>query len=117
MTDVVIYSEALERAGGNAELAKELFAMLLKELPPLREQLRNAIAARDLDACWDPAHKLYGSTAYCAVPMLAQSAQATEAAIKAQDLAAVRTQFAELEAAIDALISSGPAHLQANWQS
>ena len=117
MTDVVNYSEALERAGGNTELAKELFAMLLQELPPLREQLRTAIAAQDLAACWDPAHKLYGSTAYCAVPMLAQSAQATEAAIKAQDLEAVRTQFAELEAAIDTLLNTGHAHLQADWQT
>lgn len=117
MTEVVNYSEALERAGGSVDLAKELFAMLLKELPVLREQLRAAIDAQDLAASWDHAHKIYGSTAYCAVPMLHRTAQATEAAIKAEDLSALEEQFKALDAAIEALLISGPDHLQADWQS
>lgn len=117
MTEVVNYSEALERAGGSVDLAKELFAMLLKELPVLRKQLRAAIDAQDLAASWDHAHKIYGSTAYCAVPMLHRTAQATEAAIKAQDLSGLRNRFEELEAAIETLLSSGPDHLLADWQS
>lgn len=117
MSGTVNYKQAIERAGGNTALAKELFAMLLKELPGLREQLRLAIAARDFASCWDHAHKIYGSTAYCAVPTLALTAQATEAAVKAEDLSELEQQFDAMSAAIDELLATGEEHLQSNWET
>ena len=50
MTGVVDYAEAIDKAGGNAELAKELFGMLLQELPQLREQLQEALGQENQQA-------------------------------------------------------------------
>ena len=49
--------------------------------------------------------------------MLASAAQATEAAIKAQDIGELTKQFDAMSAAIDNLLVSGDEHLQADWQT
>lgn len=115
MTNSVDYTEAIEKAGGNAELAKELFGMLLQELPGLRSNLQEAIEQENLQAVWDHAHKLYGSTAYCGVPLLRQAASLMETAIKAQELTAIRQQFDSLDGAIQELLVEGPTHLAKTW--
>ena len=115
MTQQVDYGEALEKAGGNADLAKELFSMLLQELPKLREQLQTAIVQTDIQAAWDHAHKIYGSTAYCGVPALRLAAQEMEAAVKSQLWEAIRERFTTLETAIQEIVSQGQAHLEAPW--
>ena len=108
-------TEAIEKAGGNTELAKELFGMLLQELPLLRDQLLNAIEKADQPAIWDHTHKIYGSTAYCGVPVLRQAASAMETAVKARELEAIRHQFESLDAAIQQLLSQGSVHLAKAW--
>jgi len=112
---VVDYAEAIDKAGGNAGLAKELFGMLLQELPGLRDKLARAVESGDLQACWDHAHKIYGSTAYCGVPQLGQAAAALEAAIKAGDSTALSGKFSVVEAAIERLLHEGPDHLEQPW--
>lgn len=115
MTTVIDYHEAIDKAGGNPELAKDLFGMLLQELPLLRQQLQDAIAQADLQAIWDHTHKLYGSTAYCSVPNLHRAAGDMETTVKSQELPAIRSQFTTLEAAIEELLAQGPGHLAAEW--
>ena len=115
MTTLVDYSEAIEKAGGNRELARELFGMLLQELPALREQLAQAIERGDHQAMWDHAHKLYGSTAYCGVPQLRQAAAAMEHTVKAKGLEPIREQFTQLDTAIHALLQQGPGLLTHHW--
>jgi len=110
MTTLVDYAEAIDKAGGNVELAKELLGMLLQELPTLRDQLQQAIERADLQATWDHVHKIYGSTAYCGVPALRMVAGAMESAVKGQQLAVIQSQFIELDAAIQ-----GPGHLAEAW--
>ena len=116
MTTIVDYSEAIEKAGGNTELAKELFGMLLEELPKLREKLQSAIAQDDLQAIWNHAHKIYGSTAYCGVPVLRQAASAMETTVRGKELDAIRREFKSLDVAIEQLLTQGPAHLTQDWK-
>jgi two-component system sensor histidine kinase BarA len=115
MANVVDYAEAIEKAGGSAELAKELFGMLLQELPVLHEQLQQAIARAELQAIWDHAHKIHGSTAYCGVPELRLAASAMEAAVKSQQLDQIRDRFVHLDIAIQQVILQGPDHLNETW--
>jgi two-component system sensor histidine kinase BarA len=115
MTAIVDYAEAIDKAGGNAELAKELFGMLLQELPQLREKLHLAIAQQDLQAIWNHAHKIYGSTAYCGVPMLREAASVMETTVRGKELEAIRAEFVSLDAAIQQLLKQGPAHLGSEW--
>ncbi len=101
-------NQALEQAGGNETLARELFAMLLEELPVLQAQLAQALESGEQEAQWNPAHKLYGSTAYCGVPALREAARAMEECIKQQDETQLQSCFARLCAEISQLLEQGP---------
>jgi len=115
MTIVVDYTEAIDKAGGNTELAKELFGMLLQELPALRDQLELAIKQADLPAIRDHSHKIHGSTAYCGVPQLRAAASEMEIAVKGQQLMVISGQFAILKQAIQLLLAQGHTHLNEAW--
>ncbi len=116
MSDIFDPRQALEQAGGNAELARDLFAMLLADLPALRDQAKAALDSGDRQALWDHVHKIHGSTAYCGVPELREAAHAMEQAIKGGDGIDLAEPFAALERAIDRLLAEGP-HLleEADW--
>jgi len=114
-SDVIDPDLALEQAGGNEELAKELLGMLLAELPKLRDMLGTAIKEKNLQAMWDHAHKIYGSTAYCGVPGLRAAAQALEAAIKIKDFPKVASEFELTRSEIERILEVGNTLLQKNW--
>lgn len=115
MPNTVDINIALEQAAGNEQLAKELFQMLLAELPVLLQQLQVAIQNRDQQAIWDHAHKIYGSTAYCGVPALREIAQQLEKNIKSQDMDAVKSQTGLLAEEIQRLLDCGEEFLQRPW--
>lgn len=63
-------ADALARAGGRAEVAAELFALLRRSLPQTAEELRAAGHRGDLDGVREAVHRLRGATLYCGVPRL-----------------------------------------------
>ncbi len=73
---------ALERAGGNQELARELYQMLQNELPNYRSTTRQHYENGDYDALLEVVHKLHGSTTYCGVPALKEAAASMETNLK-----------------------------------
>ena len=106
---------AIEQAGGNPDLAKELFTMLLKDLPDQKRKLNQAFSERDQQALWDHAHKIYGSTAYCGVPALKKAAKELEEAIKSKSTDVANQINAVIEA-IDELLMDGETALDQDWQ-
>jgi len=115
MNEVVSIKLAMEQAAGNEQLAKELFQMLINELPVLLEKLLAAIQSRDHQAIWDHAHKIYGSTAYCGVPALRAVAQQLETNIKAEDMQAVESGTGNLAGEIQRLLECSEEYLQRPW--
>lgn len=115
MSEILDTAFALEKAGGDEGLAKELFSMLLGELPELHKKLQIAIEAKDMQAMWDHAHKLYGSTAYCGVPALRDTVQALESAIKQQDFDRINSEFQITSNEIGRLVAEGDSLLQQVW--
>jgi two-component system, NarL family, sensor histidine kinase BarA len=115
MAMVIDIQLALEQAGGNQALAKELLTMLLKELPVLNELLRQAITAQDSNAMWDQTHKLYGSTAYCGVPNLRHSAKLLEDAVKRSEHSVIITAHTQVCSEIEMLLATAPAYLARSW--
>lgn len=73
---------ALARAGGNSQLAEELFTMLLKELPDQRSKILNAFAVQDYTTLQQYIHKLNGSATYCGVPALKAAVDSFETCLK-----------------------------------
>ena len=114
MHEMLDIPQAIEQAGGNPDLAKELFTMLLKELPDQKEKLNQAFAKGDNQAIWNHSHKLYGSTAYCGVPALRKAAKELEDAIKAQT-DDVSNKIQEVNKAIDDLLVDGQTVLEQDW--
>jgi two-component system sensor histidine kinase BarA len=79
---VVDEALALERAGGNADLARELYQMLQKELPYYLTHLRSHFEQGEMEALLNAVHKLNGSATYCGVPALKAAAESLESNIK-----------------------------------
>lgn len=105
---------AIEQAGGNPDLAKELFTMLLKDLPDLQRKLNQAFDNGDTQGLWDHAHKIYGSTAYCGVPALNKAAKELEDAIKGKT-GDVADRIQALNKATEELLMDGETALEQEW--
>lgn len=79
---VVDANLALERAGGNADLARELYQMLQNELPVFEVKIRTLYQTGDIPALTEAVHKLNGSATYCGVPRLKIAAETLEICLK-----------------------------------
>ncbi|HEY0721473.1 MAG TPA: Hpt domain-containing protein [Gammaproteobacteria bacterium] len=73
---------ALQRAGGNQELAEELLGMLLRELPATRQRIDAAFTSGDTTMLLEAIHKLNGAATYCGVPALKAAAHQCETTLK-----------------------------------
>lgn len=99
---------ALERAGGSAELADELFQMLLMELPRFLDGIRSAHKSGDLATLTFHIHKLNGASTYCGVPELKATADDLETRIKRGETGDLDARIAQLVKAIDRVQSLPP---------
>src|SRR5574339_1230615 len=73
---------ALQRAGGSQDLADELFAMLLRDLPGFRQRIDYAYTSNNIPQLIEVIHKLNGAATYCGVPALKEAAHQSETALK-----------------------------------
>lgn len=96
--DCVSVEESIELAAGKADLAEELFSMLIEQLPADLAQIRSLWEQQDLNALLECVHKLHGATRYCGVPELRTAANQMETALKRQS--------ADTEAHKDELIAA-----------
>ncbi len=97
--------EAIKLAGGNKELADELFGMLMTELPQYREKLESALNDDNIKDLKHFIHKVNGATSYCGVPKLRKAAIELESLIDRQTLDAVPDKAREVLVHIDELVS------------
>jgi len=70
MTAIFDKFQGIELAGGNEDLANELFPMLISELPEHKTNLLSAKKSNDMDDLKKHIHKLHGGSRYCGVPAL-----------------------------------------------
>jgi len=95
--DLPIYDEqlSLQLAGGNADLASQMLAMFLKDLPGLRQHVNDAHANGDNESLFQHIHKVNGATRYCGVPAIELAANSLELMIK--------NKHTDIESALDTL--------------
>ena len=111
---------ALEQAGGNEVLARDLLQMLLNDLAAERATIAAAFRqareeGADIPPLWDAVHKLYGATAYLGVPGLRKAAKAFEDDIKQDRRERFAQRFEQLDAEIEKLQEAGPELLRRAW--
>ncbi|MBL3824876.1 MULTISPECIES: ATP-binding protein [Marinobacter] len=80
--DCVSVDESIQLAAGKADLAEELFSMLLEQVHVDRERIPGLWANDNMDELLECVHKLHGATRYCGVPELRAAANHLETAIK-----------------------------------
>lgn len=80
--DCVSIDESIQLAAGKADLAEELFSMLLEQVHVDLERVSEFWVNRSMDALLECVHKLHGATRYCGVPELRAAANRLETAIK-----------------------------------
>ena len=119
-TEIFDAAIALEQAGGSEELARELFTMLLNELPDHQQAINitfKALNTNDtmLDQLWDPVHKLHGACAYLGVPALFQAAKDFEHTIKENDWQRLASSFQQLDLEINRLLEEAEDIFRRNW--
>lgn len=78
--------QALHLAGGNSELADELFAMLIAELDNYERHIKKAFDENNIKELKYHTHKINGATSYCGVPKLKHTASILETKINANEL-------------------------------
>ncbi len=91
-------------ARDNQALVDELRDMLLAELPALRQAMEQAYYTNDTVGLHSHVHRLHGSTCYCDLPHLKDSAAALESTLLKQAMELVPARYASLCAAIDSVL-------------
>lgn len=95
---------AVHIAGGNVQLAQELFQMFMDELPDMKARLNQAFDSLDLPQLEAEAHKLLGAALYCAVPSVQRSAERVEKAAIRGHTDDIPDCMADLNQDIEALL-------------
>ena len=67
---ILDHKKALELVSGNAKLADDLLAMLLKELPGYKQTIQKELEANDRDELRKIVHKIHGGLRYIGAPAL-----------------------------------------------
>jgi two-component system sensor histidine kinase BarA len=80
--DCVSVDESIQLAAGKADLAEELFSMLLEQVHVDRGRISELWASHSMDELLECVHKLHGATRYCGVPELRAAANHLETGIK-----------------------------------
>ncbi|NIP74409.1 MAG: response regulator [Gammaproteobacteria bacterium] len=99
-------ASALTITGGNRDLADELYAMLIDELPRMREQINDSYRMQDYARLESEAHKIHGAAAYCAVDSVTESAGNLERAVIREDYANIEDLLSRLNRDIEELLSA-----------
>lgn len=80
--DCVSVAESVQLAAGKADLAEELFSMLIEQIHTDINQVPALWNKGDMDELLECVHKLHGATRYCGVPELRAAANQLETALK-----------------------------------
>ncbi|MDH5233253.1 MAG: ATP-binding protein, partial [Gammaproteobacteria bacterium] len=103
--------EAIELAAGNENLATELLAMLIEELPIYRAEIESAFMSNSKTRLKDNTHKIHGASRCCGTPALRHAAHQLENAIDNNIEEQLETNINLLIYEIDQLIKANPEDL------
>ncbi|WP_100639999.1 ATP-binding protein [Marinobacter salexigens] len=105
--------ESIQLAAGKADLAEELFSMLLEQLPADFNNIERLWGKGNLEGLLECVHKVHGATRYCGVPELRNAANRFETALKRSE-PDMELQKDQLMSAIERLQIWSD---QTDWQS
>ena len=95
---------AIQRAGGNIDLARELFVMLVEGMPGNRDEIQQLYEEGNFTSLKEKVHKLHGATAYCGVPALKMASESFETHLKQGEQDKYAQGMSQLLQAMDLLM-------------
>ena len=96
-------ASALRATGGNAQVAEDLFNMLMAEADDNLLKITELLQEKSWDALWNEVHRFQGSAAVCGAPALHSTLLKIEAGIKNRDTPGVTSWILDLKKQIDLL--------------
>ena len=100
-TKSVDIKQSLDLAAGNESLLKQIFEILLRDIPDYRKHLSNAIEQLDYTKLSSIIHKIHGTTCYTSLPMIKSQVTSIQQQISAESYinldTAVASMIKELE--------------------
>ncbi len=103
---ILDWKESVKLAGNNETLAHDLLTMMLHDFPLLMTQLECIYQSNETDDLTEIVHKMYGSTAYCAVTALREATQALEISTRANDMTNIYLHFQHVREQYQRLIDT-----------
>ena len=100
---IIDIPRAIQLAANKADLAKDLFQMLMDSLPDARAKMEQGFAKQDMEQLLHEVHRLHGATRYCGVPALQAACQNAEAIIKRDDHSQLQASLESLYGEIERL--------------
>jgi two-component system sensor histidine kinase BarA len=111
--ECISIEESLRLAAGKADLAEELFSMLLEQITPTAEAIEQHWRSGNRLELLECVHKLHGGARYCGVPELRAAANQLETALKTADTD-IENLTDQLLSALERLLNWGD---NTNWQA
>lgn len=82
---IIDWELCLTQCNNNEELAKELFALFLQEMPDFKSRMAAAAKTKNTADLLETVHKLHGACCYIGVPRLKELVANSEIALKKGD--------------------------------
>ncbi|MBD1390006.1 two-component sensor histidine kinase BarA [Neiella sp. HB171785] len=106
---LIDWQQALNQAGGRADLAKEMLQLLIESLPESRDAIEQAWQAQDNATLKAQVHRLHGACCYAGIPKLKSVVGTLERLLKEQHSQQdVEPEYFELMDLLAQLIDSPP---------
>ncbi len=105
------YARSLALAADNIDLLRQIFEILERDLPDLRQQLLQAHSLRDGERLGALAHKLHGVTCYSSLPRLRRMILSLQQCLARNDESGVPVLVDEIAAELDAIARVVEGHL------
>ncbi|HIP52695.1 MAG TPA: response regulator, partial [Chromatiales bacterium] len=100
--------KAFKIAGNNEQLAEEIFAGFCEDLPLQMEEVKRLYERQDWEELSETAHRIRGSTRFCALPALDHALNLLEQASEKKKGDLVLECIEEVEYEVDRLLGSNP---------
>jgi len=88
--------QSLDLAAGNESLLKQIFEILLRDIPDYRNQLSNATEQLDYSKLSSIIHKIHGTTCYTSLPLLKSQVASIQQQLSAES-------YINLDTAVDSM--------------
>ena len=91
------WGESMRLARNKPELATDMLKMLIASLPETTANIKEALAAKDMDRLLEITHKLHGGCCYCGVPALRLASKSLEQILHQKD-------YSDVNALVETLV-------------